>query len=467
LDIWLRSALMVGLSMMIGCQRHPLFDVPSADAFAPRPDAASLERLDQSGSQQAEPRDAPPQPTGDLKLTDALSLALTHSPRLAAYSTDIRVAEARGMQAARWPNPELGVEVENFGGSGRFSGIDSAETTVSLAQTFPLGGDIARRREVAQARTRLANWQYESARLAVLLEATQRFVDALAADRRLELSERELELARATQKLTIQRVEAGDISPVEKARVVVPVITAEVALERARRERAAAYRRVAATWGNRTVTFDRLVGDMEHLDPLPSVDALVDLINENPQVARWAAEISERLAEQRLAEAEAVPDLTGRIGLKHDNADDDVGLVVGLSLPLPIFDRRRSDILAARLGASAARQRQRDAELRLEAMLSEAYAQLAGSHDEATALKARALPAATDAYNATRRAFEEGKLPFLDVLDAQRTLFDLQSRYINALANYHTAAAEIEALIGRRLTDLNQPVIPNEQETQP
>jgi len=371
------------------------------------------------------------------------------------------------MQAGRWSNPELDVEVENFGGSGRFSGIDSAETTVSLAQTFPLGGDIARRRELAQARTRLANWEYESARLAVLLETTQRFVDALAADRRIELSERELELARATQKLTIQRVEAGDVSPVEKARVVVPVITAEVALERALREREAAYRRVATTWGSRTVSFDRLVGNLEQLDPLPSVDALVDLINENPQVARWAAEISERLAEQRLAEAEAVPDLTGRVGVKHDNADDDVGLVVGVSLPLPIFDRRRGDILAARLGASAARQRQRDAELRLEAMLSEAYAQLAGSHDEATALKARALPAATNAYNATRRAFDEGKLPFLDVLDAQRTLFDLQSRYIKALASYHTAATEIEALIGQRLSDLNQPVTPTEQETQP
>ncbi len=371
------------------------------------------------------------------------------------------------MQAGRWSNPELDVEIENIAGTGSFSSVDSAETTVSLAQTFPLGGDIARRREVAQARTRLANWEYESARLAVLLEATQRFVDALAADQRIALSERELALARATQNLTVQRVEAGDVSPVEKARVVVPVITAEVALERARREREAAYRRVATTWGSRTVSFDRLVGDMEQLDPLPSVDALVELINANPEVARWAAAISKRLAEQRLAEAGAVPDLTGRVGVKHDNADDAVGLVVGVALPLPIFDRRRGDILAARLGASAAGQRQREAELRLEDMLSDAYARLAGSHDEATALKARALPAATNAYDATRRAFDEGKLPFLDVLDAQRTLFDLQSRYIDALAGYHTAAAEIEALIGQRLTDLNQPATPTEQETQP
>lgn len=464
---WLLSAVTAGAFIFAGCE--------SASPFKPLPlDRAnardSLTPPAQSRADDAsEPlrTETPPRPSGRLGLGDALSLALTHSPRLAAYSTDIRVAEAKAMQAGRWSNPQLDVEVENIAGSGSFSGVDSAETTVSLAQTFPLGGDIARRREVAQARTRRANWEYESARLAVLLEATQRFVDALAADQRIELSERELALARATQELTIQRVEAGDVSPVEKARVVVPVITAEVALERARREREAAYRRVATTWGRRTVTFDVLVGDMEQLDPLPSVDALIELINKNPEVARWAAEISARLAEQRLAEAEALPDLTGRVGVKHNNADDDVGLVVGVSLPLPIFDRRRGDALAARLGASAARQRQREAELRLEDMLSDAYAQLAASHDEATALRARALPAATNAYDATRRAFDEGKLPFLDVLDAQRTLFDLQSRYIDALAAYHTAAAEIEALIGQRLTDLNQLVTPIEQETQP
>lgn len=466
MDIWLRSALLAGLSMMIGCQRHPRFDASSSEAFAPRPVAASLDSVHRSGSQQVDSRGVVPQPTGELGLADALSLVLTHSPRLAAYSIDIRVAEAKAVQATRWLNPELGVEVENIAGSGQFSDVDAAETTVSLAQTFPLGGDVARQRDWARTRTRLAHGEYESARLAVLLMATQRFVDALAADRRVELSERELALARTTQKLTVQRVEAGDISPVEKTRVLVPVITAEVALERVRREREAAYRRVATTWGGRTVTFERLIGDLEQVDPLPPVGALVELLNEHPEVARWAAEISGHLAERHLAEAEAVPDLTGRIGVKHDNTDDDVALVVGISLPLPIFDRRRGDILAARLGASAARERQREAELRLEDMLSAAYAQMAGSHDEATALKDRVLPAATQAYDATRRAFDEGKLPFLDVLDAQRTLFDFQSRYIDALARYHTAVAEIEALVGRRLIDLNQSAIPSERESQ-
>lgn len=462
---WLWSASLAGMLVIAGCQTHPLRDSAGPDIPASSGAASLSASLDRTESSSAEPGTESPRPSGELSLADVLSLAVAHHPRLGAYSADVRAAEARAIQAGRWPNPELGVELENIAGSGQFSGIDAAETTLSLAQTFPLGGDIARRRELAEIRTQHADWEYEAARLAVLLEATQRFVNAVAADRRIELAQRELELTQATQRLTLQRVEAGEASPVERTRVIVPVITAEIALQRARRERESAYRRVAMTWGGREVTFEGVRAQLEELDPLPTPQRLVRLINDNPQVAQWATRISDHLAEQRLAEAEAVPDLTGRVGVKHHNEDDDVALVVGIALPLPVFDRRQGDILAARWGATAARKRQRDAELRLESMLSASYADLAGAHDEVVALRDKALPAATDALQATQQAFEEGELPFIDVLDAQRTLFELQTRYVDALVAYHTAAAEIESLIGRRLTELNdpQPV----QETQP
>lgn len=451
-------ALTATLLIIIGCQPHPL-DNPGPSRSPTLQTSAEHMDLDK------EQREAAPPPTGELTLSDASALAIMHSPRLRAYASDVRVAEARAIQARLWSNPEVSVEFENIAGSGRLSGVDAAETTLSLAQTFPLGGDIQRRRDLADVRTQLANWEYEAERLSVLLELTRQFVDALAADRRIALAEQELELARATQDLTVKRVEAGDASPVERSRVVVPVITAEVALKRARRQRQAAYRQLATAWGGRQVTFDRAAGDLEQLADPPSPDMLVGLINQNPNVARWATEISERIAERRLAEAEATPDLTGGIGLKHHNEDDEVGLVIGVSLPLPVFDRRQGDILAARLGVASARQRQRDAELRIERMLSAAYADLAGSYDEAVAMRDSAIPAATRAYEATRQAFNEGELPFLDVLDAQRTLFELQQSYVEALASYHTAAAEIESLIGQPLSDIKP--TPTHTENQP
>ncbi len=402
------------------------------------------------------------EPSGALSLGQAMALAVARSPELQAYAWDVRRAEARALQAGLWPNPELEAEIENVGGSGSFSGTGSAETTVSLAQTFPLGGDIERRRDLAELDARLAGWDYEAARLEVLTQVTARYVVALSARRRVEVALEALDLAEKVRATTQKRVEAGDAPPLEAVRASVPLANAQVAVRRAERQRVAARKQLALTWASGEPRFDSVAGSLDDIAPPPSADRLVSLLNENPAVARWATEISARRAGVALARAEATADLTGRLGYKFDRGNDSDGFVVGISLPLPIFDRRQGDVLAARLGVPSAEQRRRQAELRLEAMLSATYAQLANSYDEATAIRDVALPPATEAFEVTRRAFENADLSLIDLLDAQRTLFELQTRYVDALIDYHTAAAEIESLIGRRLSAFDLPPLAKE-----
>ena len=89
------------------------------------------------------------EPTGAITLRKALALALMHNPELKAYSWDIRISQARELQAGLWPNPEFGVEVEDVGGSGELSGFDAAETTIQLSQLIELGGKSDKRVKVA------------------------------------------------------------------------------------------------------------------------------------------------------------------------------------------------------------------------------------------------------------------------------------------------------------------------------
>ena len=443
------GAIVLGLAL-IGCVVHPLDDPTLSTTELRSATDLSLSPRHELGAT----HDALPDPAGALTLRLAMALAIARNPELQAFAWDVRAAEVRILQAGMWPNPEMEAEVENIAGSGAFSGTDAAETTISLAQTFPLGGDIQRRRESAKLDARLASWDYEAARLQVLAEVTLRFIDALAADRRIFLAEQELQLAEGIERIATKRVEAGDASPVEQARATVPVITAEVELMRARRQREAAYRRLALTWDAQQVTFDGVRGELDKISPTPDRDVLVQRINQNPAAAQWATQISARIAQRRQAEADAIPDLTGRLGITHQNEVDDVALVIGVSLPLPLFDRRQGDILAARYGEAGAHHRKREAERRIESMLNAAYIELVTAHDEALALRERTLPAATGAFDATQQAFNEGKLPFIDVLDAQRTLLDLKQRHLKVLVAYHIAVADIESLIGQRITDL-------------
>ena len=443
----------VAASCMIaaaGCERSPLGD--------PWPQPRPLHHSLQAARPPADPHAAPPSaltsvedPTGPLDLRHALALGLARSLRLSSFAWQVRAAEARMVQAGLWSNPHLDVEFENFAGSGELAGVDALETTVSLSQTFPLGGNLEKQRKLAGYEAELAGWDYEAARIELLTEITARFIEVLATQQRIALAGDALELTEQVRDNMRRRVEGGDAPHLELSRAELPVVTARVTLQRIEQRLASARRRLALTWGDSTPGFTEAVGRLDQLKPIPAPGELAKLVNENPDVARWASEISARQAAFQLARAEAMPDVTTSLGYRRLGESDDNAMVAGISLPLPIFDRRQGRQLEARIGMQAATARIRDAELRVEAALSLAYEELAAAYTAATLLRDQALPAAQQMFEALHRAFEQGNVGYLDVLDAQRTLIRLRTEHLDALQAYHSATARIEGLVGRSI----------------
>ena len=58
------------------------------------------------------------------------------------------------------------------------------------------------------------------------------------------------------------------------------------------------------------------------------------------------------------------------------------------------------------------------------------------------------LAAADQALESTTRGFQMGKYAFIDVLDAQRTLIDVRSRYLLALDEALAAWVRLERIYG-------------------
>ncbi len=58
-------------------------------------------------------------------------------------------------------------------------------------------------------------------------------------------------------------------------------------------------------------------------------------------------------------------------------------------------------------------------------------------------------------FNAATRAYQEGKVDYLNLLDAQRTLFDIKNEYIESLADSHTAKADIQRFIANEIEPVN------------
>ena len=389
-----------------------------------------------------------------LELKRALAAALLHNPELASFGWEVRAAEARALQASLWPNPELEAETEGIGQSSESGGFKQSETTVRLSQPILTGGEIAKRTRIAELGSELAAWDYEAARLDVFTDVVQRYTEVLAAQAHVAVVEQTADLAGQVLDTVARQVEAGELSSIERRRAMVELSEARIALQQARRSVLVARAGLAGAIGLEEAVFGDVQGELPPAQTLPPLGVLAEQVEQNPAVARYATELAHRKAEVELAEAEAIPDLIVSAGLQRFNDSDDYAGVVSLGLPLPIFDRNQGNILAARFDVARVRARRQAAAVEIRTELTQQYQDLQALRAELQTLEDEALPTARSVYQDIRAAYRQGAGSLLDVLDAQRTLFSLEARRVEALGGYHQAAARIERLIGQTLESL-------------
>ena len=385
-----------------------------------------------------------------VTLQQAQSLALRKNPELTVYSLEIRAKEAQAIQAGFLPNPQIDIEIENFGGSRNFRGFNVTETTIQLSQLTEVGGKRSKRRYVATLERNLANWDYEAKRADVLSAVTKAFIEVLSAQERLALTQELVSLSEQVFNTISARVTAGKVSPVEETKAGVALATVRIELERAKREIEAARKRLANIWGSTFPDFEKVEGQLDLLKPLPSAEQLDALISQNPDVARWAEEIEQRNAVLKLENAKRISDPTFSLGLRRLNETDDNAFVLGISIPIPLFNRNQGSVLEARQRIAKAEESRKSMKLQVLSALSEAYQLLSSTYAEATTLKNNVIPGALSAFEAVREGYRQGKFGYLDVLDAQRTFFEAKSRYIESLSAYQKAAIDINRLIGEQ-----------------
>ena len=400
------------------------------------------------------------EPRDSVFLRDAVALALLNSPDLAAFAWELRAREARLVQAGRLPNPALDVMVEDIGASGRAGGATATDqviqpqTTMQLGQLIELGGKRTARRDAA-ARTRdLAAWDYEAARMNVLTRVTRDFIDVLTAQDMVALTAQTTSLVTQVQQSVAARVEAGVVSPIEENRAGVSLASVRIESARAVRMLDAARRRLASNWGASEPTFAGVAGQLSVATALPAITELQGRLASNPDLARWAVEILQREALVASERAKRVPDVTLSGGYRRFTDLQRGALVIGASIPLPVFDRNAGAITEARSLLAKSHEERRGAEARVFVRLADAYQALASAHDELTAVRTAVLPGSRQTFEAVSEGYRAGKFGFLDVLDAQRTLIAAGGQYVRALAEYHKAVADIERIIGMRMSEL-------------
>lgn len=391
-----------------------------------------------------------------ITLAAALARTLRGSPELAAYNFELRAAEARILQAGLRPNPAIALDIENPTGSGAYKSGDQMENTLTLSQLIELGGKRPARVFEAEAGRAVVAWEYQVKRVAVLKTTTIAFIDALSAQRRLELAEEVVKVSGDTVKLTEERVNVGRGNAVESIRAKVAVASARIEVEQARRDIATARGNLAAQWGAKQADFGAVRGDLDQHAGAPSLQNLRQRLLGNPDLARWTAERERREAILAKQQTLARPDITLLAGPRVIGKGDDATFVAGFSIPLPFRNRNQGNIAEARANLEKMTEEKRAAEARAFALLNEAFQALTGAEREIAILEGSVIPGAQDAEKQLNEGYAAGRFTQFEVLDARRTLNAARVQQVRALADYHKAQAELDALTARP-TELPKP----------
>lgn len=384
-----------------------------------------------------------------LTLEDALSRTLAQNLHLAAQNLEIQAREAQLHQAGAVPNPEFNLEAENFAGSRKLSGVDGLETTVGVGQVFELGGKRDARKRLAGSDKKLAEWDFKVAQLNLEAEIRSAFTDVLAAQEKLRILQKGLEINQQILETAKLRHQAGKAPATEEMKARMAYSLTHIDIDRAAQELRSARIKLAAYWSSDPPTFKGAIGDLGATPVLPPLEGLLPRLKSHPELARWDAEVAQHRFAEEAAKSERIPNLSLGAGIRHlnDGGNGDLALVAGVSMPLPLFNRNQGSIREMGHRLAKSEKEKQAVVTRLSARLRTLHESLLAKSEEIVHLKDELLPESKKTLQASREAYQLGKLSFLEVLDSQRTLFDLSTRFISILAEYHKDWNELQSLV--------------------
>lgn len=380
----------------------------------------------------------------ELSLPDALSRVANGDPIVAANAARLQAAEAGITQADVRPRDVVGVEIEDFAGTGRYSPIERSQTTAWYERTWERGGKREARIDAARSELGVARERSRLRMLDLLAQVQAAWVEAHAAEAAIPIAEQRLADAQRVEAEVSRRVGRAldPLFAAERARTA--IAQARIALDQARESARIARAGLAAYWGG-TADFrlDAASFDAQSVTA-PGAEA-------NPDLAVLAAEREAAGARVRLAETANVGDPTARVGVRHFGEGNDVALMVGASIPLGNRTANRGNILRAQADAEAVQAEMAVTRIQTERETARLVAERAAIVSEITRIDQEVLPSAERAVVLVRDGFARGgtAFTFLEVSQAQQAAIEARSRRIELLRRYHLAGARLDRLTGR------------------
>ncbi|MGE8657544.1 MAG: TolC family protein [Achromobacter sp.] len=377
-----------------------------------------------------------------LTLEQALAAAYERSPLLAAARNEAAASEGQVTQAGVIPNPSLEVGIDDNRRSTR-------TTTTALSMPVELGGKRGARITAAGLARDIARRDLSGARADLRAAVIAAFFDVAVAQETVRVAQGTVEIAQNALRLAERRVAAGKAPPLESSKARVELANSRIEARAADSALDAARRKLGQLWGAPEADFARVSADLQTLPRRDAIDDLRAALAASPRMEAGRLSVELGRAQLEVEKSKRYPDITLSAGVARDNEQGRNKAQFGVSIPLPLFDRNQGNVYSATMQSYKAHDLYRELESRLTADLLQSVSRFDLAANSVREYRGTVLPGANEAYESARKGFEAGKVSFLEVLDAQRTLSQGNIAYLNVLASAYQAAADIDRILGR------------------
>lgn len=445
------AALVLIAGAGVGCrsyERRPLDLAATREAWLARTPSDESARRFADRLARAEGRETGMfDPADGLTLAEAEPVALVFNRELRLARLEADVTRATADHAGLWDDPVLGVDIERI-----VSGVPDPWVVAGTAGlTIPISGRLALEKARAGAEHAAQLQRVAAQEWATRAALRELWVLWSAETIRLALATELVERLRAVSELAERQEQAGVMSRIDARlfRVELAGSEADVIAAGARaRELELRLRDILGLSPEAPVRLIETVAfEPRGTDPA-WLQGMMESANPELLAVRSEYEVAEESL--RLEVRKQYPDLTIGPGYGTDQGDDRV--LLGVQLPLPIWNRNQQGVARATASREVARGRYESALEHLASRLTIARTRFDASRSVREAVESRVLPLADEQDAEVRRVAELGRVDPLLLLQAIRSQYDAKARLVDARA--------AEAIEGIRLDELIGPPAP-------
>ena len=383
-----------------------------------------------------------------MTLAELEAMAEQNNPTVTQAAARVQAARGEWQQSGLYPNPRTGYKANEINDAKQ-----AGQQGAFFGQEFVTAGKLQRAQDAAYQAVQQAEWACAAQRQRVVNDVRRAFYDVLVAQRTVELTDQLVRVGQEGVHAAEQLLKAKEVSRVDVLQARIEADSARILAEKARNRHLAAWRNLAAVTGTTDLQPTPLAGDLQDgLAQLNWEEVVNRVLADSPVLAEARTGVARAEAILSRQCAERTPNIDVQAGVAYDNATRDAIAEVQVGVPLPLFNRNQGNIRKAQAEMVVARSEVRRTELELQQRLAAAFEQYQNGRCQVEKYATEILPNAQTSLDLVTAGYRQGEFNYVTLLTSQRTFFQVNLAYVDAIRDLRTSVVAIEGnLLGDSL----------------